>query len=139
MEVKRISDSNNNFLDFKFNKGNLNVFFTGTPEKNFLFLVDDKAFINAVSQYLKNERFAFLEVRYNTLGFGNLNLRLFGENVFLFLKENLEIKDYQKKEVYLSNENDLILWAIVNAKEGFNIEKVRSQIQIEIAGKKNLN
>ena len=139
MKVKRIYGSNNNFLDFTFDQGRLSVFFTGTPEKNFLFLVDDSVFINAVSQYLKNERFAFLEVNYNTLGFGNLNLRLFGENVFIFLKDDLEIKDYQKEEVYLSNVSDLILWAIVNAKEGFSIEKVRSQIQIEIAGKKNLN
>lgn len=126
MEVKKISDGNNNFLDFEFNNGELNVFFTGKPEKNFLFLVDDEAFVNIVSQCLKDQNFAFLQVKHNTLCFGNFNLKLFGEKIFIFLKENLEIKDYQKKEIHLPNENDLILWAIVKTKKDFNIEKNKS-------------
>ena len=132
MKIKRISDSDNNFLDFEFNKGNLNVFFTGKPEKKFLFIIEDLGFVSTVSQCLKDVNFAFLQVKHNTLSFGNFNLKLFGEKIFIFLKENLEIKDYQKKEVYLSNENDLILWKIVNVKKDFNIKKIKHKFKLKL-------
>lgn len=139
MKYKTIQSIVDDYLKFTFDQVELNCYFTGKPGANFLFSVKDKAIVNAVSQYLNHPDFSHLQVNNSSLEFGNMRLKLLGDIVYIFLKEKLEIKNYQDKKVYLPNENDLVLWMILNAKEDFNIEKIRKEIQIENASLKNLN
>lgn len=131
MQSKKIHNFNKESgLEFFFNEKNreLEIFFTGTYTKECMLVVNNYSFLEAVKQFLQDPNFKSINKNGNILDFGDLEFRYFGEKVMILTKEKLQEKYYFHKKVYLSSENDLILWLIATAENDFSLRRTKKEL-----------
>lgn len=128
--LKNFKAPYSNNLEFVFNESesSLNVFFSGNPSKKELIKIDDIKIVNAVKQYLNDERYVYLQKDISRLDFGTLEIFLRDDILIFSSKRQSFLPILKKFKVYASSDLDLILWTIVNAKEDFNLFETRKEI-----------